>query len=104
MWKWAGAKPGFEAALQGVIAWCVAAGLLAFAFKTVAVRADLPWAIALLALLAMLGLPVWLGVAVGRRRYRALMGRYALGHCQACGYDLTGNVSGKCPECGAVVP
>ncbi len=20
--------------------------------------------------------------------------------CQACGYDLTGNVSGKCPECG----
>lgn len=22
------------------------------------------------------------------------------GHCQACGYDLTGNVSGKCPECG----
>jgi hypothetical protein len=22
------------------------------------------------------------------------------GHCQACGYDLTGNVSGRCPECG----
>ncbi len=22
------------------------------------------------------------------------------GHCQQCGYDLTGNVSGKCPECG----
>lgn len=21
-------------------------------------------------------------------------------HCQRCGYDLTGNVSGKCPECG----
>ena len=21
------------------------------------------------------------------------------GHCQ-CGYDLTGNVSGRCPECG----
>lgn len=25
-----------------------------------------------------------------------------LGHCQACGYDLTGNVSGVCPECGGV--
>ena len=24
-------------------------------------------------------------------------------HCQNCGYDLTGNVSGTCPECGAAV-
>lgn len=22
------------------------------------------------------------------------------GHCRACGYNLTGNVSGVCPECG----
>ena len=22
------------------------------------------------------------------------------GHCQSCGYDLTGNVTGKCSECG----
>ena len=22
------------------------------------------------------------------------------GHCQECGYDLTGNTSGRCPECG----
>jgi hypothetical protein len=26
--------------------------------------------------------------------------RFAPGHCQACGYNLTGNVSGRCPECG----
>lgn len=26
--------------------------------------------------------------------------RYPRGHCQRCGYDLTGNVSGVCPECG----
>jgi predicted RNA-binding Zn-ribbon protein involved in translation (DUF1610 family) len=25
-------------------------------------------------------------------------------HCQACGYNLTGNVSGRCPECGQEVP
>jgi hypothetical protein len=25
---------------------------------------------------------------------------YPLGHCTECGYDLTGNVSGTCPECG----
>lgn len=24
--------------------------------------------------------------------------------CPACGYDLTGNVSGVCPECGTVTP
>jgi len=26
------------------------------------------------------------------------------GYCQKCGYNLTGNVSGKCPECGLDVP
>ncbi|HNO78689.1 MAG TPA: hypothetical protein PKN33_11570 [Phycisphaerae bacterium] len=26
--------------------------------------------------------------------------RFAGGHCQQCGYDLTGNESGVCPECG----
>ncbi len=24
-------------------------------------------------------------------------------HCQSCGYNLTGNVSGVCPECGESV-
>ena len=24
------------------------------------------------------------------------------GHCKNCGYDLTGNISGRCPECGEV--
>lgn len=23
------------------------------------------------------------------------------GHCPACGYDLTGNTTGRCPECGS---
>jgi len=25
------------------------------------------------------------------------------GHCQTCAYNLTGNVSGRCPECGTAV-
>jgi len=25
------------------------------------------------------------------------------GHCQKCGYNLTGNVSGRCPECGTAI-
>ena len=26
--------------------------------------------------------------------------RHPPGHCQKCGYSLTGNTSGVCPECG----
>jgi hypothetical protein len=33
------------------------------------------------------------------RRYR----RRRKGLCIKCAYDLTGNVSGTCPECGAEV-
>lgn len=37
--------------------------------------------------------------------YRRYKRRKRLGLCLTCGYDLTGNESGKCPECGtAVVP
>jgi hypothetical protein len=28
---------------------------------------------------------------------------YPAGHCQRCGYNLTGNVSGACSECGATI-
>jgi hypothetical protein len=27
---------------------------------------------------------------------------YPVGFCEQCGYDLTGNQSGRCSECGAV--
>jgi predicted amidophosphoribosyltransferase len=29
--------------------------------------------------------------------------RFPPSHCPKCGYDLTWNVSGKCPECGTLV-
>jgi hypothetical protein len=62
-------------------------------------------------------LPVWLpitsmvsgglvsGVAAGTMlawRRRRLRWRLA-GRCDCCGYNLTGNVSGVCPECGVAV-
>ncbi len=31
---------------------------------------------------------------------RRLYPIYPIGHCHKCGYDLTGNESGRCPECG----
>jgi hypothetical protein len=52
--------------------------------------------------------PLWIpillsGTALGWCG-RRLWQRPANGHCHACGYDLTGNVSGVCPECGTPVP
>ena len=39
------------------------------------------------------------GVAAVRRRLRPK----PLNPCRHCGYDLTGNVSGVCPECGKAI-
>ncbi len=41
-----------------------------------------------------------LGYIVAKRLERRRARRLADGHCGYCGYDLTGNVSGVCPECG----
>ena len=49
-----------------------------------------------LPLVALLLLTLWLWHR-GRRRPRP-------GHCRRCDYDLTGNVSGVCPECGTPIP
>lgn len=43
----------------------------------------------------LIALPGVVGaVLLARRRV------YPRGHCQRCGYNLMGNVSGRCPECG----
>lgn len=41
-------------------------------------------------------------VATQRDRWQALI-RPKRGFCQTCGYDLTGNTTGTCPECGTTV-
>jgi len=54
----------------------------------------LAWGVIVLSFFAMpLVLSLWYG-----RKY------HPSGFCLNCGYDLTGNVSGICPECGAVIP
>jgi hypothetical protein len=42
---------------------------------------------------------LWLALASHRKASRQRK-RLKNGHCVPCGYDLTGNVSGVCPECG----
>lgn len=36
---------------------------------------------------------------------KTIRGRHRVkpGHCSKCGYDLTGNISGVCPECGTTI-
>jgi hypothetical protein len=50
--------------------------------------------------------PLWLPAAVlcwpGYRALRRLR-RVLPGHCPICRYDLQGNESGRCPECGTAV-
>ena len=49
------------------------------------------------------GLPLWMPVVllglVAGVFWLADSRHKRPGHCR-CGYDLTGNVSGRCPECG----
>lgn len=39
----------------------------------------------------------------GRLRVLLAMQPLSVGTCRKCAYDLTGNVSGRCPECGTAV-
>ncbi len=44
---------------------------------------------------------LWLELSAQRKiRQRE---RLRKGHCPSCDYDLTANVSGRCPECGEAV-
>ncbi|MDB5295282.1 MAG: hypothetical protein JWO31_1265 [Phycisphaerales bacterium] len=45
---------------------------------------------------------LWVVAAAWRREQSKRLGadRRRLGRCAGCGYDLTGNASGACPECG----
>ena len=86
---------------DGRVPWTLGGGRIGAAQPTIPVRS---WTLVLPSrlLLAVLSpLPaVWIGTMI--RRFR-LYRRRRLNdrtHCHTCGYDLTGNVSGVCPECG----
>ncbi|HEY3241814.1 MAG TPA: hypothetical protein VGM03_00555 [Phycisphaerae bacterium] len=55
-------------------------------------------------MLTAVALPAALGTLLALLAYRKLRSLVPPGHCSACGYDLTGNTSGVCPECGAAAP
>jgi hypothetical protein len=49
-------------------------------------------------------LVIWLVRRRITRNLRQQLTERGLPTCMACGYDLTGNLSGVCPECGAACP
>jgi len=54
----------------------------------------------------MVWIPLWLpfvGIVVPTAYLFYRDRRHPPGHCQRCGYNLTGNESGVCPECGTEV-
>jgi hypothetical protein len=53
-----------------------------------------------LSLITAIGPALWLGRLHRQRRCRGLN---AIGRCATCGYDLTGTISGVCPECGTLL-
>ncbi len=46
----------------------------------------------------------WLTRHDAQRELRQYLCEHGLPTCLSCGYDLTANVSGRCPECGTPVP
>ena len=40
---------------------------------------------------------------LARERLQKRLQRLLEGRCPTCGYDLTGNISGVCPECGTPI-
>jgi DNA-directed RNA polymerase subunit RPC12/RpoP len=53
-------------------------------------------------LFALISLAIGCGAGFYWCRTRSPVRRpFPPGHCRKCGYNLTGNVSGRCPECGA---
>jgi len=51
--------------------------------------------------------PVWMiwivPAAITLWLWRAVWKRREPGHCRSCNYSLTGNISGRCPECGTPI-
>ncbi|HPF41238.1 MAG TPA: hypothetical protein P5081_18075 [Phycisphaerae bacterium] len=48
-------------------------------------------------------IPPWFLLHRSNRRYRRQLKWVTKGCCRSCGYDLSSNESGVCPECGAAV-
>ena len=103
--EWFISSPYVDGILPGYDAWAYAEwlptlhkGVIGFPprFTVMTYRLYLPLITFPLLILIPVGAITGMLWYLDRRRSRP-------GHCEDCGYDLTGNVGGRCPECGAAV-
>lgn len=83
-------------AAAGLFALCVVVRVLGFPI-------DLPAVVGGTLIAALIATPLlgWIWAEVYVERHNR---RIPPWYCKSCGYNLTGNRSGVCPECGSVVP
>jgi hypothetical protein len=79
-----------------------AAPLLSAAFFVRGLRSDrlgAPWGVQMsLGLILLVAPGIWAEARLPKKKQKPPEGL-----CQKCGYNLTGNVSGMCPECGTKI-
>jgi hypothetical protein len=93
-----GDKALFHGAVAGIIAyWFLAMALISLWGNPLAAW----WSI-----LLMYAAPLLFGACIGYGTWKRgeAAARRAQGLCVRCGYNLTGNVSGICPECRTTIP
>ena len=63
------------------------------------------WSLYLMLMLYLMGIgtAIWFTRRGIRRRLRAQLAQKGIPVCVPCGYNLTGNESGVCPECGTAM-
>jgi len=79
----------------GVTVFFVAIPMMVLAFLALGAGVPIVWLMC-----GSFSASVVIACAFGRWKYRELVKQYPVGCCRICGYNLTGNVSGRCPECG----
>jgi hypothetical protein len=84
-----------------IVAGFAALAVLTTAGELVAAPGPAPWGFAWIFVLFAAAGGCAAAAGVANRQWEKVLRRPPpLGLCPACGYDLTGNVSGVCPECG----
>ncbi len=63
------------------------------------------WSLLIILVLFLIGLGmvIWYTRLDIRRRLRTQLAQTGIPICIPCGYNLTGNKSGVCPECGTII-